>query len=639
MTERTAILIVEDEAIVALDLQQTLNDDGYDAFAIAASADEAIRYATERVPDLVLMDIRIKGQRDGVETASVLRHAFDVPVVFLTAHADDATLDRAKRTAPHGYLHKPVKPAALRSTIEVALYNHAMERRARLRERWFSTTLRSIADAVICVDLAGTVNYMNPPAEELTGVRSDVAMGKPVGDVMELLDAPEGLPVLRALRAQQIVAAEEANLVNKHTGVTYAINDSAAPVVDDTNLLGAVMVFRDITEQKKLQRQVELSDRLASLGTLAAGVAHEINNPLAAVMSNAQFVTFQLERVRADLARGLEVSADLDALLEPLADVENAASRIGRIVADLRTFSHLERRSDSDSVDIGRCLQWALRTTAHEFRQRARVTTSIAAVPAVVADETRLGQVFINVLVNAAHAIAPGHADTNHVRISTGTTDDGEVVVTISDSGCGIAEDVRARIFEPFFTTKAPGRGTGLGLSISHGIVRSLGGRLEVDSVVDQGTTVRVILPAARVVSAPPPPAPAATAPTLRGRILVIDDETLVLRLIARVLRGHDIVCVDTAGAAIALLENGERFDAVLCDLNMPTMTGVDFYEVVLARFPALTRQIAFLSGGSLSGRVDDFLKAVSNPRLQKPFDIRDLEALVVTLLQQHPQA
>ena len=175
MTDRTSILIVEDEAIVALDLQQTLNDDGYDAFAIAVSADEAIGYATQRVPDLVLMDIRIKGNRDGVETADLLRSAFDVPVVFLTAHADDATLDRAKRTAPFGYLHKPVKPAALRSTIEVALYNHAMERRARLRERWFSTTLRSIADAVICVDLAGTVNYMNPPAEDLTGVRSDVA--------------------------------------------------------------------------------------------------------------------------------------------------------------------------------------------------------------------------------------------------------------------------------------------------------------------------------------------------------------------------------------------------------------------------------------------------------------------------------
>jgi PAS domain S-box-containing protein len=470
---------------------------------------------------------------------------------------------------------------------------------------------------------------MNPPAEALTGVKSDGAMGKPIGEVMELLDAPDGLPVLRALSARQMVPAEEARLVNKVSGATFAINDSAAPVVDEQEMLGAVMVFRDITEQKQLQRQVELSDRLASLGTLAAGVAHEVNNPLAAVVSNAQFVTFQLERLCEDLAGVVDVRA----LLDPLADIESASTRIGRIVSDLRAFSHLDRHADVAGIDVFRCLHWALRTTAHEFRQRARVTTHLTPLPPVLANETKLGQVFINLLVNAAHAIAPGHADTNHVRISTGVSDSGDIVITISDTGCGIADDARARIFEPFFTTKAPGRGTGLGLSISHGIMRSLGGRLEVESVVNEGTTMRVVLPAATPTAAPTTSPPAPAAQVARARVLAIDDEPLVLRLVGRVLRAHEVVCVDNANQAVALLERGEHFDVVLCDLNMPTMTGVDFYEVVLARFPEVARQIAFLSGGSLTPRIDDFLKAVPNLRLQKPFDIAALEALVGALL------
>jgi CheY-like chemotaxis protein len=356
-----------------------------------------------------------------------------------------------------------------------------------------------------------------------------------------------------------------------------------------------------------------------------------------------------------DLAAGVVDVQALRALLEPLADIESASTRIGRIVSDLRAFSggaganssvhsntwrgamdsnsHLAQQADVAGVDVSRCLQWALRTTAHEFRQRARVTTNFAPVPPVLAEETKLGQVFINLLVNAAHAIAPGHADTNHVRISTGVSDSGDIVITISDTGCGIADDARARIFEPFFTTKAPGRGTGLGLSISHGIMRSLGGRLEVESVVNEGTTMRVVLPAATPTAAPTTSPPAPAAQVARARVLAIDDEPLVLRLVGRVLRAHEVVCVDNANQAVALLERGEHFDVVLCDLNMPTMTGVDFYEVVLARFPEVARQIAFLSGGSLTPRIDDFLKAVPNLRLQKPFDIAALEALVGALL------
>src|SRR6185295_17635126 len=160
-----SVLIVEDERIVAKDLQHTLAAMGYDAFAIASSADEALSHASEKCPDLVLMDIRIKGAHDGIETADLLRQRFGVPVVYLTAHADDATIERAKRTTPYGYLMKPVKSAELRSAIEVTIHRHEMEKRLRERERWFATTLRSIDDAVITVDVEGMIAFANPAAE------------------------------------------------------------------------------------------------------------------------------------------------------------------------------------------------------------------------------------------------------------------------------------------------------------------------------------------------------------------------------------------------------------------------------------------------------------------------------------------
>src|SRR5262249_9651200 len=160
-----SVLIVEDERIVAKDLQQSLAGLGYDAFAIASSADEALKHAADRRPDVILMDIRIKGQRDGIDTATLLREQFDVPIVYLTAHADPRPIAPGNATGRYGYLLKPVKTGELRSAIELSLYRHDMERRLRERERWFATTLRSIADAVITVDLAGNITFMNPAAE------------------------------------------------------------------------------------------------------------------------------------------------------------------------------------------------------------------------------------------------------------------------------------------------------------------------------------------------------------------------------------------------------------------------------------------------------------------------------------------
>ena len=630
------ILIVEDERIVAKDLQHMLRGLGYDAFAIAASSDEAMQRATERRPDLALMDIRIQGRRDGIETAGLLRQQLGVPVVYLTAHSDDATLDRAKRTGPYGYLMKPITPAELHSAVEISIHRARMERELRERERWFATTLRSIDDAVITADLAGTVAFVNPAAERLTGVAADQAIGGPAARLVALADAAHpASPLDEALQHRRSVAFDAARC-EAPGGAHRVLTGTASPVIDGDDLLGAVMVVRDVTEKTRIDRQLEIADRLASLGTLTSGVAHEINNPLAVVLANTSYLRSELDDLAAALDAQGAPDGGLAARIRELADVHAeitaAGWRIGKIVADLKVFS---RPSESTSItaDLGRAIEWAVRATEHAFKHRARLVHEVAGLPRVVGDEARLGQVFVNLLMNAAQALAPAAAD--HEVAIRGRVDGDRVVVEVRDDGPGIAPDDLRRIFEPFFTTRAIGQGTGLGLSVCHGIVTSVGGELQVDSRLGSGTTFRIALctaptrPAAATAEAPAP-----VAAPRSGRILVVDDDAMVHRTIKRLLRDHDLVCTENGREALALVERGERFDLILSDLMMPIMTGIELHAQLVARDPALARRVVFMTGGAVAtAEVDDFLRGVDNPTLEKPFGVPEIRSLVARML------
>ena len=634
-----AVLIVDDERIVAKDLQQTVTSLGYDGYAVASSSDEAMARASERCPDVVLMDIRIKGQRDGIETASLLRERFGVPVVYLTAHADESTVERAKLTEPYGYLLKPVRSAELRTAIEMAVYRARMERRLRERERWYATTLGSISDAVIAVDLAGKVTLMNRAAESLTGIKAEQALARPVRDILRLFDRPAGTridqPLDLVLRERRSFEVAEMTLEHPEKG-SLLISDAAAPVVDHGEMLGAVMVFRDVTTQKKLERQLELADRLSSLGTMAAGVAHELNNPLAIVMGNVDVSIERLQGLRADLAaRGDVTLAGTVRLLEEIVDAErdsqSATARMARIVADLRLFSRPPSLGD-DTASLPAAVDWALRSTASEFRHRARVTVDIPAnIPPVNVHDTRLGQVLVNLLVNAAQSITPGEPDRNAVKITARSKAPNRVVIEVRDSGCGMPPEVLKRVFEPFYTTKPVGVGTGLGLSVCHGIVTSLGGTLEVESQVGVGTCFRVTLPAAGTdVDAPKAPREERDRPRARRkRLLIVDDEATLLGVMRRALREHELVCIDDPREALKLLETGERFDVIISDLTMPGVSGIDIYERLLSRRPVDARRMIFMTGGTLSDRARDFLASVSNTVLEKPFSMDELRGAI----------
>jgi two-component system cell cycle sensor histidine kinase/response regulator CckA len=626
------VLVVEDERVVAKDLQRTLVRLGYRVPLTVASAEDAVRAVANECPDIVLMDIRIRGDIDGIETARLLKKRFDVPVIYLTAYADSETVARAKSTEPLGYLLKPVKLDELRSTVEVALHKHEMERRLRERERWFSTTLRSIGDAVVSTDATGKVTFMNPVAETLTGWTTTEARGRHVSEVVQLVDEATQQklenPISSALKSGRIIHVD-GSLVARE-GHQRAIADSAAPIIDDDgSTVGAVIVFRDVSEQRKVQHDLELTDRLASLGTMVASVAHEINNPLTLVMGGIGIALDELKRRKRELGS----PKWLDELCTTLSQAEFGSEQIRNIVADLRTLSRPS--ASGTAVDIRRTLNWAIEAASHELRGRVKVTTSYAKVPRVNADETRLGQVFVNLLVNAAQAMSTASRDTAELKLTTSMDAEGRVVVEIADNGPGIPSELLEKIFDPFFTTKKNSGGTGLGLSICRGLVTSLGGTITVKSTVGSGTTFRITLGAfaddeSAAPSIPPPSAPASAT------VLVIDDEPMILKLAQRVLGvRHNVVLAQGARAALEVLDGDVNFDVILCDVLMPGFSGVDLHEQILLRYPALAPRVVFVSASAFTPRSADFLASVPNRCLSKPFERGELEQVVLDVIRE----
>ena len=307
-----------------------------------------------------------------------------------------------------------------------------------------------------------------------------------------------------------------------------------------------------------------------------------------------------------------------------------------QIVADLRSFTQTPDQ-DQGPADLGRALRWALQSTTHELRHRARVIVEVGPLPRIEGSEARLGQLFVNLLLNAALAITPGRAEANLVRLSAFTDLVGRAVVEVQDTGAGIPPESLNRIFDPFFSSKPSGVASGLGLSVCHGIVHSLGGEIAVDSQPGMGCTFRVVLPGASVQRAPCPRGAGrddVERPAVRARVLVIDDEPLVRRAIVRSLeKEHDVISVATAAEALARLQAGEWFDLILCDLMMPEMTGMDMAARLKERLPKLFGRLVFLSGGAFTPESAEFLRSIGTRFVEKPFLPDELSRRVAELL------
>jgi PAS domain S-box-containing protein len=495
----------------------------------------------------------------------------------------------------------------------------AEQRRSERALRLARFALDHGSDGFAVIDPEGTITFANEGTGRLVGSTAREVLGRKIWDLDSELPPDRWAERWREIRAGVPVLYE--------TGLSPSPGRRAVTEVGLSYLsFGGqeygVWAARDVSDRKR----AESAQRLASVGTLAAGVAHEINNPLTYVASNLAFVGDLLGRLRGVPSAGDEVAEAETAVREAL----EGARRVRNIVRDLKFVSRAPdaRRVE---VDIVSEVRTAINLSQNEIRHRARLVTRLDPVPTVLSSEGQLGQVFVNLLVNAAQAIPEGHPSANEVRISTRVDGDGWAVVEVADTGAGIPAALRARIFEPFFTTKAVGTGTGLGLSICHGIVTSLGGEIELETEDLQGTTFRIRLPPAHredrmtpVRAAPAPP------PLPRARVLVVDDEPLIGKSVARMLgRRHDVVVVTDPRQALARLLAGERFDLVLCDLMMPDLNGMELQRELERRRPGATEPFVFITGGAFTAGAQEFLERSGRTHLQKPFETEALEALL----------
>ena len=488
-------------------------------------------------------------------------------------------------------------------------------RRAEEKLRRSEEQFRALAEATfeaVVIHEAGEVLLVNRAMAALLGGTVEEMLGQSTFEYI----APECHETVREMFRSGRTAPYETLALHKD-GTRFPIEVQ----VREAHWQGRMVrmaAMRDVRERKRLQARIVLADRLAAMGTLAAGVAHEINNPLA-------FVTLSLEFARLRL---LGVPSPDAEIMRALEDASAGAQRVSRIVRDLKTLSRADDEQRSP-VDVRTVLEAALGVAENELRQRARVVRRLGPVPLVEGSESRLGQVFLNLLVNAAQAIDEGSPDSNEVRVETGTHPSGRALIEVEDTGRGIAPEVRPRIFDPFFTTKPVGVGTGLGLSICHGIVTGMGGEIEVESAPGKRTVFRVLLPAA-VRTAPAPQRAPEPLAGRRARVLLVDDEPRLRASLVRLLEGtHEVTAVGSGVEALEHVGRGEQFDAVLCDVMMPGMGAPEVHAALEKIAPDLARRTLFLTGGAFTSRASEFLASVPNVKLEKPFDPRALlEAL-----------
>jgi two-component system, cell cycle sensor histidine kinase and response regulator CckA len=620
---RAQIMIVEDESIVAEDMKAMLESFGYAVPAMAFSGEEAVRKALDLHPDLVLMDIVLKGPMSGMEAVECIRAQVNIPVVYVTAYADDKTVRRAKLTEPFGYILKPFDASELQTAIEIALYKHQMESKLKASEQWLATTLRSISDAVMTTDTQGRVTFMNPVAQVLTGWGLQEAIGRPVTEILQMRrEGGQVLsenPVMKALKEGVNIDLAPHNLVLIARNETERpIDDSVAPIRDEHgHLSGAVVVFRDITERRRLQEQLLQAQKMEAVGRLAGTVAHDFNNLLTVISVYSELLMSRRSRE--------------EQLHRYAKEIKKAVDHATTLTGQLLTLSHKQlfqpKLMDLNTVITG--MEDMLRRLIGEEVELVLAPGSTLGY--IKMDPGQLEQVILNLVVNARDAMPQGgkltietlpvEFDERQVCRYAGLKAGPHVRLVVSDTGCGMDATIRARLFEPFFTTKQRGKGTGLGLSIVYGIITQSGDHIEVDSVPGRGTQFSIYLPQVEKAVFSERTSPPAQLLEGQETVLLVEDEEEVRTAVFESLqmRGYTVLKARHGREALMLCRRHPGpLHLLLTDVVMPQMTGPELAQRLGLLHPDL--KVLYMSGYTSDALMERNVGAPGTAFLQKPF-------------------
>ncbi|MBV8518401.1 MAG: response regulator [Acidobacteria bacterium] len=620
MTAR--ILVVEDETIVAMDLAATLRRLGYSVVGTVDNGSDAINAAAALHPDLVLMDIRIKGPTDGIETARLLHGEQSAPVVFLTAHADVDTVERSKLAAPYGYLVKPFDERALHRVVEVALQRIAADRAEREEaadalwhsEQRFRLLVDAVKDfAIFTLDPSGRVATWNAGAERLTGYSAEDVLAKPI----DLIRPRDATPLAEIFpRVHEEGSAEWDGTGIRKDGTRYLFHAYCTTMKTRSGqTLGYVFVSRDVTEQRSLEAQLAQAQKLESLGHLAGGVAHDFNNMLMVIFSRTDLL---LREVTVERQRRY------------LGDIRAAAAKNRDLTQQLLAAAR-QQVLEPQIVNINEIIASAVRLLRPTLGEQLDIHVELEEpLWSVYADAGKLHQVLMNLSINARDAMPDGgtlmiesrnvRVDASYSRLHIGLREGDYVALIVTDTGTGIPQSVRERIYDPFFTTKEPGRGTGLGLAVVRGIVEQTGGHIWMYSEEGRGTTFKLFFPRhagdARREPVPDDLAPAHGDET----ILLVEDEDLLRAVTREALeeQGYRVLAARMPAEALTLVENFPgTIHLLLTDVIMPGMTGKDLAARLVALRPSI--HVVFMSGYTSSSMMNHTKLPPSVRYLEKP--------------------
>ena len=589
-------LIVEDEGLVADHLAGLLSTSGYNVVGIAESSHDALAQVSELRPDLILMDIRIKGSMDGIETTAKLRESFDIPVVYLTAHTDLQTIGRAKLTGAFGFLTKPIDSTILGITIEMAINRHRADRDMRHQRSWMATVLGTMADALAVVDKDGKIQFLNGPAEAITGWTVDQCRDTDIETVLPLRYATSNShanevlsPPLEPRPPREM---PRGLIASRRSGERFPIDGAISPCIDDDGtVVGAVITFRDATFRQAQDNERRHRDKMEALGRLAAGIAHDFNNLLFVILGYVEEM--------------LTTTTDVPGR-RALSEIRKAGTSAANVAQQLLKFSRKQpvQKEDLDLNAVIRDAEELLRRTAGPA-----VTWQLKlgkALGAVRADEEQMKQVLMNLAANARDAMSGRGKvtiETMNLNLPRPASFPGEtepfVALSVTDTGIGMSAETAEHLFEPFFTTKQPGGGTGLGLSIVDSIVTDHGGTIHVDSTAGRGATFTVYLPRTagttdRPVIGEPDTREVAGAPT----VLLVEDQAAVRRLLFDYLISAGSIVLEAGDGEEAIRLAGEHpglIDLLITDVKMPGASGFEVARTLARKWEGM--KTLFISG------------------------------------------
>ncbi len=616
------ILLLEDNPGDSVIIQRLLSECRAPSweFTTYPTLAEALSAPSEAF-DVALSDLHLPDSH-GIETVAALSQKHrTMPIVVLTSLSDEANSRQALAMGAQDFLNKDgLSTELLRRTLLFAIERMGSQMQIQ-------AIVNNNCDALVVVDPEGKLKFINPAGAELFGRSAEELQG-------ELFGFPIGSDT-NATTEIQIVRKGELHLAEMRVSQLTWRGEACF-----------LASLRDITDRKRaenLQAQLARADRLAAVGQLAAGIAHEVNNPAGVVLGCLNTLDEEVARVKGQLRelsfpQQPQMLDRLGDVQDMLKDSKEGLDRITQLIKELSAFSRIDQ-GELELLDVNDLVERVCAMTFNKVRYRARLKKSFGDVPKIVGERGKLAQVLTNLILNAAQAIEEGNSLKNHVKVST-IAKDNEIHIRVQDTGVGIPKSQLTQIFEPFYTTKPRGVGTGLGLSLSGEIVRKHGGQITVESTENVGSEFTIALPIDnKLVASPQKQRKPSQLPQRRARLLIIDDEKTLLKVYKRLLgRRHEVVAVASGKAALEHLERDSAFDVVLCDLMMPDIDGVGVFEGLSKLAPALKKRTIFCTGGIFSPRARTFLESVPNVVLKKPVAPAQLFEEIDSLLHQLAQ-